>query len=184
MRGIRILWVSCLVLPALTVVTASAQASKLTLKSKGNIVAPGTGASGSLRFGPCGSFKSTGTLTNNQAMVDTAVFTAFENNPGGCGEGGPSATGQLERIQVSANGMITLSGKITYTTLLPKKCEYTLTKLKGKLTLPGATAGGVSGTAKRVTAGSEHGCKGALHLTGEEAALDDLETGTPFEAEV
>lgn len=184
MRGIKILTASCLALLALTLVAASAQASNLVLKSGGSVVAPGSGAAGVLRFGPCGSFKSTGTLTNNHAMVDKAMFTAFENSPGGCGEGGPSAMGQLERVQVSSSGLITLSGEITYRTLLPKKCEYSLTKLKGKFPLPGTTSGEVSGTAKRVTSGSEHGCKGALHLSGEEAALDDLETGTPFEAEV
>ena len=32
--------------------------------------------------------------------------------------------------------------------------------------------------------GSEHGCKGGLHLTGEEASLEDQETGQPFDAEI
>jgi hypothetical protein len=182
MGRIKILSASCFTLLALSVVASSAQASKLVLKSTGSAVAAGSGASGLLRFGPCGSFESTGTLMNNEAMVDTAVFTTFENSPGGCGEGGPTATGQLEGIQLNASGMITLMGTITYKTLLPKKCEYSLTRLKGKFALPGPTSAQVSGTAKRLKAGSEHGCKGALHLTGEQAALDD-ESGTPFEAE-
>lgn len=182
MRGIKVLSASALTLLALTAVAASAQASKLVLKSGGNVVAPGSGAFGTLRFGPCGSFKSTGTLSNNEKMSDKAVFTTFENSPGGCGEGGPAATGQLEQVAVTSNGMITLTGKITYTTELPKKCAYSLTKLKGRFAVPGTTSAQVSGTAKRVMSGSEHGCKGAIHLTGEEATLDDLESGTPFEA--
>jgi hypothetical protein len=184
MRGIKIVSACCLALLALAGVAAGAQASKLVLRSAGKIVVPGSGASGSLRFGPCGSFKSTGTLTNNGAMVDVATFTSFENSPGGCGEGGPSVTGQLERIQVSGNGLMTLTGKITYSTIVPHKCEYSITKLKGRFSLPGPTTSSeVSGTGKRVT-GSEKACKGTVHVTNEEAALDDLEAATPFEAEL
>ncbi len=182
MRRIKILSASFLTLLAFTAISAGAQASKLVLMSGGSAVAPGTGTFGTLRFGPCGSFKSTGALTDNEKMADKAVFTTFENSPGGCGEGGPAATGQLEQVAVTSNGMITLRGEITYTTELPKKCEYSLTKLRGSFAVPGTTSAQVSGTAKRLMSGSEHGCKGAIHLTGEEATLGDLESGTPFEA--
>ncbi len=184
MWGKKTLWAGCLAVLAVALVVSSAQASSLTLKSGGSAVAPGAGAQGTLRFGPCGSFTSTGTLTNNGAMVDRALFTTFENNPGGCGEGGPTAAGELKAISVSGSGLMTLTGAITYRTQLPKKCEYSLTRLTGKFALPGATSAKVSGTAKRVKSGSEHGCKGAIHLTGEEGSLNDLETGLPFEAEV
>lgn len=183
MRGSRTLRAGCLALLAFVLIASTAQASHLVLRSEGAVVAPGTGAKGTLRFGPCGSFTSTGTLTSNGGMIDNATFTAFESSPGGCGEGGPTTSGELTAITVSGRGAMTLSGAITYRTQLPKKCEYTLTRLKGQLTLPGPTSATVSGTAKRVQAGSEHGCKGAIHLTGEEAALDDLATGLPFEAE-
>jgi hypothetical protein len=184
MRGSKTLSTICLTLAAIGLTAASAPAAGLVLKSGGSAVAAGTGTKGKLRFGPCGSFTSTGTLIDNNAMVDRAVFTTFENNPGGCGEGGPAATGQLESIQLSASGTITLTVAITYVTELPKKCEYTLARLTGKFALPGSTTATVSGTAKRVKSASEHGCKGSTHLTGEEAALDDLATGLPFEAEV
>ena len=184
MRGIRVLSVSCLTLLVLGASAVNAAASKLLLTSAGKVVAPGSGDVGTLRFGPCGSFKSTGTLANNGAMADKSAFTAFESNAGGCGEGGPSVGGQLEGIVVTSNGLMTLTGKFTYITELPKKCEYSLTKLMGKFPVPGTTSAQVSGTAKRVMTGSEHGCKGAIHLTGEEASLEDLESGTPFEASV
>ena len=159
MRGIKILSASCLALLAFTAFVATAQASKLVLKSGGSVVAPGSGAAGTLRFGPCGSFKSTGTLVNNEAMVDKAIFTSFENSPGGCGEGGPAVFGQLERVQVSSSGMMLVAGEIAYKTIVPHKCEYSLTTLKGKFTLPGSTKAEVSGTAKRVKSGSEHGSR-------------------------
>ncbi len=183
MRGIKILSASCLTLLAFTAIAVGAQASQLVLRSGGNVVTTGTGTFGTLRFGPCGSFKSTGTLAQNGRMADKAVFTTFENSPGGCGEGGPAATGQLEGVAVTSKGMMTLTGKIIYTTEIPQKCEYSLTKLRGTFAVPGTTSAQVSGTAKRLMSGSEHGCKGAIHLTGEEATLDDLESGTPFEAE-
>ena len=190
MWGRKALSAGCLTVLAVALVVSSAQASSLTLKSGGTAVAPGTGAQGTLRFGPCGSFTSTGTLTNNGAMVDKALFTTFENSPGGCGEGGPSAIGELKGISVSASGLMTLTGAITYRTQIPKTCEYSLTRLMGRFALPGSTSAKVSGTAKRIRSGSEHGCKGALHLTGEEASLNDLETDsrskpkgeTPLEA--
>ncbi len=183
MRGLKILSATALTLLVLTVAAAGAQASGLVLSSGGKVVTPGTGAFGTLRFGPCGSFKSTGTLSENGRMADKTVFTAFENSPGGCGEGGPTATGRLEGLAVTSKGMMTLTGKIIYTTELPNKCEYSLTKLRGTFAVPGPTSALVSGTAKRLMPGSEHGCKGAIHLTGEQATLDDLESGTPFEAE-
>ena len=75
-------------------------------------------------------------------------------------------------------------GNVLLQNFLPKSGEYSLIKLKGKFARPGTTSAEVAGTAKRVKSGSEHGCKGPLHLTGEEASLEDQETGQPFEAEI
>ncbi len=185
MKSIKIAWACGMVLLALAAVATSAQAAKLVLRAGGKVVAPGSEAFGTLRFGACGSFKSSGKLTNNGAMVDGALFLSFENSPGGCGEAGPTVAGQLEQVQVSGNGLMTLTGKLTYTLTTPLKCEYTLTKLKGKFSIPGTTTSSeISGTAKRVTTGSVKGCKGALHVANEEGSLDDVETAAPFEAEL
>jgi hypothetical protein len=183
MRGIKTVGASALALASLAAFATGAQATQLTLKSGGQAVPAGTAAVGTLRFGPCGQLTSTGTLMNNGAMADQATFSTFETSIGGCGEGGPIITGQLESITVSGNGMFTATGTISYKTTLMKTCEYSLTRLKGKFTIPGPTTANLAGTAKRVKAGSQHGCKGAVHLTMEEASLNDQETGKPFEAE-
>ena len=184
MRTVKVLGAAILATLGFAAFATGAQSRKLTLKSGGQAVPAGTGAVGVLRFGPCGTFTSSGTLTNNEAIVDQAVFSSFETGLGGCGEGGPTVTGQLESMTASGNGMLTAKGMFSYKTSLPKSCEYSLSKLKGKFARPGTTSAEVAGTAKRVNSGSEHGCKGPLHLTGEEASLEDQETGQPFEAEI
>lgn len=162
---------------------AEAKMSRLLLKSGGMAVAAGSPTEGSLRFGPCGSFASSGTLTGNDLMVDKAEFTSFEGSPGGCGEGGPSVSGKLTSIAVTANGVFDAYGELSYKTELPKKCEYALRKLSGKFKLPGQTKAEVSGVGKRVKAGSEQGCKGTLHVSGADAELDDALSSEPYEAE-
>lgn len=186
MRAIKAVGVCLVVAIALTALLAAgaqARMSKLVLKSSGSAVAAGSPAGGSLQFGPCGSFVSTGTLKDNERMLDSAEFTSFEGNPGGCGEGGPSVSGKLTSIEVSASGQFTALGHLSYDTELPARCEYALTKLTGKFALPGPTTALLSGVGKRVKAHSAKGCKGTLHVSHAEAELYDAQTSAPYEAE-
>ena len=186
MRSVKTLiggLVVVLALGALAAGGAEAKMTRLVLKSGGSAVAAGSGAAGLLKFGPCGSFASTGTLSDNEMMVDKAEFTHFEGGPGGCGEGGPTITGKLTGMDVSANGVLTAIGELNYKTSLPKACDYTLLKLSGKFTLPGRTKAGVSGVGKRVKDASEKGCKGTLHVSGAEAELYEPAKPETFEAE-
>ena len=136
MRTVRVMGASILGTLGFAAFATGAQAMKLTLKSGGQAVPAGTGAVGVLRFGPCGTFTSTGILMNNEAMVDQASFSSFESSAGGCGEGGPTVSGQLESMSASGNGMLTAKGTFSYKTSVPKSCEYSLSKLKGKFPLP------------------------------------------------
>jgi hypothetical protein len=186
MRTVRTLTVGLglvVALAALAAGGAQAKMSRLVLKSGGITVAAGSPAGGSLAFGPCGSLVSTGTLAGNSLMVDKAQFTSFESNAGGCGEGGPSASGKLTNIDVTANGVFTAFGEVTYRTELPHVCEYAIKKLVGRFKLPGATEARLAGTGKRVRAGSEKGCGIAVHVSEVSGELDDALTGTAYEAE-
>ncbi len=186
MRTVRTLTVGLAVVVALAALGAGgaqAKMSRLVLKSGGKTVAAGSPAAGSLEFGPCGSLVSTGTLTANSLMVDKADFTSFESNGGGCGEGGPSASGELTSIDVTANGVFTAFGEVTYLTELPHFCEYVIKKLVGKFKLPGPTEATLSGTGKRVSKGSEKGCGMVVHVSDVSGELSDALTATAYEAE-
>jgi hypothetical protein len=184
MRGfVKVLGACSIAVLASSAVTSAAQASELVLKSAGHVVAPGSAAGGRLRFGPCGTFTSTGTLASNEARVDRATFTVFEETIGGCGEGGPTISGLLESMQVTANGALSVKGMLRYKTSLPKTCEYVVTRLTGRISVPGMTMAALSGQGRRVRMGGGRGCR-PLKVSGAEATLFDLETGEPFEAEI
>ncbi len=186
MRSVKTLiggLVVVLALGALAAGGAEAKMSRLLLKSGGKAVAAGSPAGGLLAFGPCGSFTSTGVLSGNDLMVDKAEFTKFEAGAGGCGEGGPTITGKLTGIDVSANGVLTAIGELNYKTQVPKSCDYTLMRLSGKFTVPGQTKAEVSGVGKRVKSASEKGCTGTLHVSHAQAELYGAASGEPYEAE-
>jgi len=186
MRTLRTLTVGLVVVVALAALAAGgaqASMSRLVLKSGGMTVAAGSAAGGSLKFGPCGTLVSTGTLAGNSLMVDKAPFTSFEGNAGGCGEGGPSASGKLTNIDVTANGVFTAFGEVIYRTELPHPCEYVIKKLVGRFKLPGATEASLSGSGKRVKAGSAKGCAMVVHVSEVSGKLYDALTGTAYEAE-
>lgn len=168
---------------ALATGSAQAKMSRLVLNSGDVTVAPGTPTEGELKFGPCGTLESAGTLEGNDMMIDTAQFTSFTGNGGGCGEGGPSASGDVTSMEVSANGVFTALGEVTYLTSLPKRCDYLIKKLTGKFTIPGQTKTDLSGTGKRVKGASEKGCKGTVHVSEVEATLKDASTDTIYEAQ-
>jgi len=161
---------------------AIAGSHKLVLTVGGKAVPAGTALAGEVRFGPCGTLTSTGTLKGNDRRVDEPLFTSFENAPGGCGEGGPTIGGELKSLQVTARGQFAVEGNITYKVQLPKSCEYALAQLTGTFSLPGATEAELSGVGTRLK-GSEHGCANTLPVSKVKATLYDSATKGPFEAE-
>jgi len=137
-----------------------------------------------LQFGPCGTLKSSGTLAANSEPRDWANLpTVEEEGGGGCGEGGPNATGHISRIIVTSAGRLTVVGKITYATTLPKHCVYTLKRLSGHFPIPGSTHAVVSGVGS-VATGSAEGCAEKMRVEGAEATLYDRASGKAFEAEL
>jgi hypothetical protein len=187
MRTFRLV-VVLTVIGALAVSSGSAfAASSLILKAGGKAAPVGTPATGVLEFGPCGTLKSSGTLTVNEQPTDIAQLPTVESEGGGgCGEGGPSATGRVTSIKATSAGHLTASGKITYSTTLPRKCVYMLTKMTGRFSIPGFTQARVAGVGVRA-AGSEPGCAEKLRVGADEeveARLYDRSTGSLFEAEL
>lgn len=161
-----------------------ATSSKLILTAAGGYAPDGTPASGVLRFGACGTLQSSGTLTVNDRHTDQAALASVEKEGGGgCGEGGANAAGQISRMTLSAAGVMTVIGEVTYTTELPEHCVYELRKLNGTLAIPGPTESTVSGVGAR-TAGSAAGCARTLHVENGEAALENRSTGETFQAEL
>lgn len=182
-QGIAILiGVSALV--ALGATDAVAAKSPLTLKAGGVVAAVGTPVAGVLRFGPCGTLESSGTLTANNLRKDVAELPTVEKEGnGGCGEGAPYASGQIRGIEVSAAGVLTVVGDVIYTVELPEHCVYKLKKLKGAFTIPGLTQAVVSGVGAR-SVGSAKGCEKKLQVEDAEAELEAQSTGEPLEAEL
>jgi hypothetical protein len=158
--------------------------SPLILKADGAVAPAGTPATGVLQFGPCGTLRSSGTLVTNERRTDKAALpNVEEEGGGGCGEGGPNVTGQIDRIKVASAGRLTVVGEVSYATILPEECVYRLTKLKGHFAIPGSTQALVSGVGFRA-AGSSEGCAEKLRVRDAEAALYDSFSGEAFEAEL
>jgi hypothetical protein len=163
---------------------ALATTAPLILRAAGAVAPVGTPATGVLQFGPCGTLKSSGTLTINERPTDRAVLpTVEEQGGGGCGEGGPNAFGHISRILLTSAGHMTVVGELTYTTSLPNFCVYKLTRLTGRFKIPGSTQALVSGIGLRGE-GSDPGCTEKMRVGGGQATLYDRSTGEPFEAEL
>jgi hypothetical protein len=159
-------------------------APPLILRAAGALAPVGTPAAGVLQFGPCGTLKSSGTLTINERPTDRAALpTVEQQGGGGCGEGGPNASGQISRIVLTSAGHLTVVGELTYTTSLPNRCVYKLTRMTGRFKIPGSTQAAVSGMGLR-GAGSDPGCTEKVRVGGGQATLDERSSGEPFEAEI
>jgi hypothetical protein len=170
-------------LSALATCDALATAPPLVLRVGGTVAPVGTPAAGVLSFGPCGTLQSSGALITNDRATDTAELPTVESEGGGgCGEGGPNASGRISRMRMSFTGHLTVIGAITYTTELPRKCIYRLTRLKGSFAIPGPTKTVVAGVGTR-EAGSDEGCAKTQRVEHAEATLDARATGEAFEAE-
>jgi len=154
----------------------------LVLKADGKVVAAGKPVFGTLRFGPCGTFKFSGKLTANRRPTDSAKFTSTEGGGGGCGEGGPIITGSIDSIKLTAAGRFNVAGQLVYRTTL-EPCEYALDALSGGFAIPGPTEATVSGVGK-LMGKSGPGCPATTTIEYPEATLDDGATGEPFEAEI
>jgi hypothetical protein len=166
------------------VATGSAPAAaSLVLKGGGQIAPVGTPARGELKFGPCGTFQSSGSLAVNRSKTDLARFTSTEETLGGCGEGGPIISGSVSADKLTETGMFVVVANLIYTTTLPEECSYALKRLAGKFTIPGTTNAAVSGRGRR-TATSKSSCPETQVVRGTEAKLYDVNTNEPFEAEL
>jgi hypothetical protein len=181
-RLVRLSILMLLTLGALLAGSAPAAAS-LVLKLGGQVAPVGTRALGVLRFGPCGTFESRGTLTVNSSRVDRARFSSTEGGGGGCGEGGPIISGSVSANKLTEAGRFVVVASLTYTTTVSGICEYTVKRLHGTFTIPGPTQASVSGMGKR-TAGSSSSCPEKTRVAGAEAKLYGLETNELFEAEL
>jgi hypothetical protein len=151
----------------------------LLLTINGSGVPNGTSATGYLLIGSCVLF-SRGTITVNDKATDTANLPTVESaGGGGCGRGGPEASGHISSIKLTYLGVVTVSGEVTYTTSTPKKCIYKLTKLIGKFGVPGETSWVTASGTGALQTGSQAGCASKLKISGE-TELADPDRGEIF----
>jgi hypothetical protein len=169
-------------LGALLVSTAAASAV-LVLKSAGHVAPAGTPVLGKLNLGPCGTIESSGTLTANSSRVDVARFSSNEGFGGGCGEGGPEFSGTVSADRLTETGHYVVVGNMLYTTTVPERCDYSVTRLHGTFTIPGPTEATVAGTGKR-TPTSNASCPETTHVKYVHAELYDSNTNELFQAEL
>ena len=138
-------------------------AGSLVLKTGGQVAPVGTLTLGVLRFGPCGTFESSGSLAVNSSKVDLAKFSSTEVTIGGCGEGGPVIFGSVSANKLTETSQFVVAANLTYTTTLPEECSYALKRLHGKFTLPGPTEATVSGVGKRTAESKSRPRRAAAH---------------------
>jgi hypothetical protein len=183
MRCTRVVVAGVVALLSVLLACSASASGALVLKSAGQVAPVGTTVLGQLNLGPCGTIRSSGTLTANSSRVDVAKFSSSEDFGGGCGEGGPEFSGTVRADRLTETGRYVVVGSMTYTTTVPERCDYSVKRLHGKFTIPGPTEASVSGTGKR-TPTSKASCPETASVEYVHAKLLDSNTNELLQAEL